>query len=267
MNIVTAPRHSPPIQPISRITASSSQASPLLRLPAEVRLMIYNHLFDCELEMVVCREDFMRGKLANHGPWNEDTYHGWVCHVGILTTCRLIRAEAMKLFLQKCRFVFVMQPGHGWWCYDGTAPKTKSLNTDFIRKVSLTASTESVRNGCGIFDFAFARDDLIYLRLLEQCAMLFPGLSELTYLYDMVIEPTFAMMKEKRVKLCVSEKMAWDEAPEALMRFCEKVDVRIEVRKVVDWHGFRNVVGYSGPWISQSLGRGMELVNFVPLHE
>ena len=93
--------------------------------------------------------------------------------------------------------------------------------------------------------------------------MLFPGLRELTYLYDKVDETDFAKIKEKRVTLCT----AWEEPSEILVTFCEKVDVRIEVRRVVDRHTEQKVGGYSGPWISQSLGRGMELVDFVPLHE
>ena len=123
-------------------------------------------------------------------------------------------------------------------------------------------------SGYGIFAFNWVGYDMLFLRSLKECAVLFPGLRELTYLYDNVDQRTFAVMKEKRVILCVN---AWSagEGPleEGLETFCGKVDVRIEVRRVVDRHTSRNVDGYSGPWISQSLGRGMELVNFVPLHE
>ncbi|KAL8876144.1 MAG: hypothetical protein Q9198_005606 [Flavoplaca austrocitrina] len=250
MNIMSAPRQSSPIRPIAQITASSSQASPLLRLPAEVRLMIYNHLFDCEQKITVYQEGFVCGELVDQHPWEEAARLGWVCHVGILTTCRLIRAEAMKLFFQKCHFVFVTQVSPEWCGYDGSAPKTQNPNTNFIRKISLTAPIGSDRDGSGIFDIAYARYDLLYLRSLEKCAMLFPELRELTYVYDNFDEQTFAMMKRKRVKLCISAKMAWEEPLEVLVTFCDKVDVRIEVRRVVDRHTLRNVVGCSGPWIS-----------------
>ena len=173
----------------------------------------------------------------------------------------------MKFFFQKCHFVFVTEISPEWCDLDGSAPKTKNLNTDFIRKISLTGPNGIDRNGGGIFDIAHARYDLLYLRSLEKCAMLFPGLRELTYLYDEADEPTFTAMKRSRVRLCVSAKMALEDPLEVLVTFCEKVDVRIEVRRVVDRHTLQNVDGYFGPWISQSLGRGMELVNFVPLQE
>ncbi|KAL9622440.1 MAG: hypothetical protein Q9204_008026 [Flavoplaca sp. TL-2023a] len=264
---MSASQQSSPIQPISKITASSSQTSPLLKLSTEIRLMIYNLLFDCKQKITVFQEGFMCGEIEDQHPWEEPARLGWVCHVHILRTCRLIRAEAMKLFFQKCHFVFVTQVSPEWCDLDGSAPKTKNVNTDFIRKISLTAPIGSDRIGGGIFDIAYPRYDVLYLRSLKECAMLFPGLRELTYLYDEVDEPTFATMKRRRVKLCVSPKMALEDPLEVLVTFCEKVDVRIEVRRVVDRHTLRNVVGYSGSWISQSLGRGMELVNFVPLHE
>lgn len=254
-----------PVQSIPGTALTSCGNSPLLQLPAEVRLIIYGHLFYGQQIVNVAEQRILYDDFNHYYSRETDNE----CHDGILRTCHLIRSETFKLFYQNCHFVMVSHLNRPWRAIEALVRKPSTINTNFIRKISLRATKGNYgydilglnNHYLDILGFNLHPEGLLYVK---DCVRFLPGLRELRYVYDSVTERHFFNLQSLRTGI---RKMSCQAFNEELAAFYNIVTFLIEVRNVVPQATMKSADRFLGSWISQPLGRGEPLVIFSPLNE
>ncbi|KAL8797959.1 MAG: hypothetical protein Q9182_007087 [Xanthomendoza sp. 2 TL-2023] len=232
----------------SYLTLSSSAQSPLLNLPAELRLMIYSYVFTTH-QTIVPKPDRAYRPL-------EVLYSG-VRLDGILVACRQLYAETYHFFYDKTCFIFESRYITIPRAMDSFTRKIGEANTKLINRILILRDEEPLRwNG--------VTDPNINFRLGKpmKWTRKFKGLK--------VLRLVFTKTTTLYGFACLRTWPRWgfrtpnEEQQPTLKDFLESVDMRVEV-KIRDPEAPPETELHAGSWLSGKLAQGKDELPFFSL--
>ncbi|KAL8812516.1 MAG: hypothetical protein Q9223_001169 [Gallowayella weberi] len=238
MASVTSP--SPPSSPSihgalrSYPISFSSTQSPLLNLPPELRLMIYNYVFTTP-QTIVPKPDKAYCEL--------EVFYSGVRLDGILVACRQLYAETCHIFYDRTRFVFESRYITIPRAMDAFSQKIGTTNMGKIHEIFIIREEDPLR-------WTDASDPNSRFRLGKPMgwAQKFQGLKALRLVYT---KPLSSFMFS-RLRMPQWGFRALVQEQPGLRDFLEEVTVRVEV-KICDKEGVSLTKINAGSWISGKL--------------